>query len=241
MSTSASTDQPSTGAASRPTRRPWFPVIWPALLAGICVFFWNRSEDRGYPNSMIHGSIILTVVGWSGWIILRSGWSIAKRWGVAAVLLGLLSAHYFQFSPIQVINNGDVGIVGWRWRWAEPDRSLDTNVIKPATRLDWQSTPRDYPNFLGDGYWAEVTGVALDPDWETRPPKEVWRQRIGAGWSSFAVVGDYALTQEQRDQYELVTCYDVNTGDLLWIHADQVRFDPGGGGSFGGVGPQATP
>lgn len=241
MSTSASTDQTATEAAFRPTRRPWFLVIWPVLLAGICVFVWIRFEDQGVPNSMIHGAIILTVVGWSGWIILRSGWSNAKRWGVAAVLLGLLSVHYFQISPIEVINNGDLGIVGWRWRWAEPDRSLDTNVIKPATRLDWQSTSQDYPNFLGDGYWAEVTGVALDPDWETRPPKQIWLQPIGAGWSSFAVVGDYAVTQEQRDQFELVACYDIHTGDLLWTHADPVRFDPRGGGSFGGVGPRATP
>ncbi len=241
MSTSASTDQTATETASRPTRRPWFLVIWPVLLAGICVFVWIRFEDQGVPNSMIHGLIILTVVGWSGWIIFLSGWGNAKRWGVAVILLGLLSAHYFQFSPIETINNGDVGIVGWRWRWAEPDRSLDTNVIKPATRLDWQSTSQDYPNFLGDGYWAEVTGVALDPDWETRPPNEVWRQRIGAGWSSFAVVGDYAVTQEQRDQFELVACYDIHTGDLLWTHADEVRFDPRGGGSFGGVGPRATP
>ena len=211
------------------------------LLGVICALAWILYEDPGVPNVTIHASIILTVIGWSAWIILRSRWSAGKRWGIAAVLLGLLSAHYFQFSPIKVINNGDVGIVTWRWRWADPDRNLDTSTIQPDVNLDWQTTPQDYPNFLGEGYWAEVTGVALDPDWETRPPQEVWRQPIGAGWSSFAMVGDYAVTQEQRDQFELVTCYDINTGNLMWTHADNVRFDPGGGGSFGGVGPQATP
>ncbi len=241
MSTPATAVQPTAEAVSRPTRRPWFPVLWPILLAGICAFAWYRFEDRGIFNSMIHGAIIFTVMGWSGWIILRSRWSIGRRWGAAAVLLGLLSTYYFQFSPFKVINNGDVGIVGWRWRWADPDRDLDTKVILPDVTLDWQTTPKDYPNFLGDGYWAEVSGVALASDWEDTPPKEIWRQRIGAGWSSFAMAGDYAVTQEQRDQYELVTCYNVSTGDLLWTHADGVRFDPGGGGSFGGVGPQATP
>ena len=72
MSTSASTDQTATEAASRPTRRPWFLVIWPVLLAGICAFAWHWFEDQGYTNFMIHGAIILTVMGWSGWIILRS-------------------------------------------------------------------------------------------------------------------------------------------------------------------------
>lgn len=241
MSTSASEDQPVTEAASKPTRRPWFPVLWPLLLAGICAFTWYQFEDRGYFNSSIHGAIILTVMGWAGWIILRSGWSTGRRWGTAAVLLGFLSAHYFQLSPIKTINNGDIGIVGWRWRWADPDRDLDASSIRPDVTLDWQTTSHDYPNFLGDGYWSEVKGVALDPDWESRPPKEIWRQRIGAGWSSYAMVGNYAVTQEQRDRFELVTCYDIRTGDLLWTHADEVRFDPGGGGSFGGVGPQATP
>ena len=114
-------------------------------------------------------------------------------------------------------------------------------MTKLPAALDWQTTPHDYSNFLGDGYWAEVKGVALDPDWQSRPPRQKWKQRIGAGWSSCAVVGNYAVTQEQHDENELVTCYDIRTGELLWTHADHVRFDPGGGGSFGGVGPRATP
>jgi outer membrane protein assembly factor BamB len=56
-----------------------------------------------------------------------------------------------------------------------------------------------------------VTGVEIDPDWKSHPPQEVWRQKIGAGWSAFSVVGDYAVTQEQRGNAELVTCYRVST------------------------------
>jgi len=241
MSTQTSTDQPAPIVTSRATPRPWFPVLWPLLLAGICAFIGHRNDDRGIFNSLVHAAIIFTVMGWAGWIILRSGWSPSKRWGIALVMLGLLSVYYFQLSPLKAINNGDVGIVGWRWRWEDPDRELDATVLRPETDLDWQPTPSDYPSFLGNGFWAEVDDVTLDPDWASNPPQEIWRQRIGAGWSSFAVVGNYAVTQEQRDQHELVTCYDIKTGDLLWTYADNVRFDPGGGGSFGGVGPQATP
>lgn len=241
MSTTAPTEQSVAPVAPRPTRRPWFLIVWPAVLAIICVVSWNHFEDQGVTNTIIHVAIILTVLGWSCWIVLRSGWSRVRRWSIASVLLGLLSAHFFQVSPIELINNGDVGIAGWRWRSAEPDRQLVTKEITPDRPLDWQPTASDYPSFLGDGYWAEVLDVVLDPDWKAHPPKELWHQRIGAGWSSFAVVGDYAFTQEQRGNYETVTCYSIITGDLLWTHVDPVRFDPRGGGSFGGVGPQATP
>ena len=211
------------------------------LLAGICVLAQPRIEDQGVANVMVHGAIILTVMGWAAWIILRTRWSFVRRWGGAVLILGLLSVHYFQLSPIKLVNNGDVGIVNWQWRWAPPDGSLDAETIVPKVALDWQSTPHDYPKFLGNGYWAEVMNVTLDSNWKANPPQEIWRQPIGAGWSSYAIVGDYAVTQEQRGEQELVACYRVETGKLLWTHADNVRFDPGGGGSFGGVGPQATP
>jgi outer membrane protein assembly factor BamB len=85
----------------------------------------------------------------------------------------------------------------------------------------------------------------LETDWSLHPPQEVWRTDVGAGWSGFAVVGDYAITQEQRGDQELVVCYrvasDKPTGETVWSHADEIRFDPGGAGALGGVGPRATP
>jgi len=58
-------------------------------------------------------------------------------------------------------------------------------------------------------------------------------------------VGDYAITQEQRGDQELVVCYRISTenpeGETVWSHADTVRFDPGGAGALGGIGPRATP
>jgi outer membrane protein assembly factor BamB len=94
---------------------------------------------------------------------------------------------------------------------------------------------------LGNGCWAEVAEVELETDWKSRPPRQLWKQEIGAGWSGFAIVGDYAVTQEQRGEQELVVCYELKTGKVAWSYADNVRWDPGGGGSLGGIGPRATP
>mgnify|MGYP002624783306 CR=1 FL=1 len=69
----------------------------------------------------------------------------------------------------------------------------------------------------------------------------MWRQPIGAGWSGFAVVGDYAVTQEQRSNKELTVCYEIETGKVAWRHIDRVRWDPTGPGALGGIGPRATP
>jgi outer membrane protein assembly factor BamB len=54
------------------------------------------------------------------------------------------------------------------------------------------------------------------------------------------VVGDYAITQEQRGEHELVVCYRVADGAIVWTHADQTRFDSFTG-QFGDIGPRATP
>src|SRR5205085_2082707 len=108
--------------------------------------------------------------------------------------------------------------------------------------VDWRPTPHDYSRFLGNGYWAEVKGVELETDWKTHPPQELWRHEIGAGWSAFSIVGNYAVTQEQRGENELVTSYKVDTGEPVWTHADKTRFDPADvKGSLGGPGPRATP
>ena len=225
----------------RKSRRYWFPIAWPILLVLFCVIVQLSTDDQGLANSAIHLSVILAAVGWSVWILMRSGPGLSSRIAFAAVLLLPVLAHYLQFSPIETINNGDVGLVGWKWRWSDPDRDLEAKTVKSDRATQLQTTPLDYPGFLGTRYWAEVSEAALDPDWETQPPTELWRQRIGAGWSSFAVVGNLAFTQEQRGEQEMVSCYDLESGDLVWSHADDARFDPSGGGSLGGVGPQATP
>ena len=31
--------------------------------------------------------------------------------------------------------------------------------------------------------------VSLDEDWDAEPPKEIWRIKVGPGWSSFTVAG----------------------------------------------------
>ena len=65
----------------------------------------------------------------------------------------------------------------------------------------------------------------------------MWKQPIGAGWSSFAVAGEYCFTNEQRAGDECLVCYRIRDGQQIWVNTHTERFSE----ISGGEGPRATP
>lgn len=94
-----------------------------------------------------------------------------------------------------------------------------------------------WPAFRGADRSGVIQGVVLEDDWKTSPPKEIWRSRIGPGWSSFSVAADRLFTQEQRGEDEAVVCLDASTGKAIWDFVYPSRFWE----AIGGAGPRATP
>lgn len=129
----------------------------------------------------------------------------------------------------------------WRWaeelgvEWAGDGREKVTETSNGMADLT-TTTDFDWPGFRG----ADRTGIvrATDGlwDWDLKP-QLLWRQPIGLGWSSFAVVGNHCVTQEQRGEFESVVCYELHTGREVWEHSDVAYFDE----VTGGKGPRATP
>jgi outer membrane protein assembly factor BamB len=220
----------------RPLRHKWFPAV---VLASATSWWIWRAIDVRYMTShhlmVVAGSAVLI----SAWYLAYGGRPTRTRAKIVGACWFVALALSAVFKPVY---NGDMGIYSWRLRFAA-DPATSALVRGPGGEIkDWQTTPRDYPGFLGGNYWAEVKGVPLDPDWQTHPPQLVWRHEIGAGWSSFAIVGNYAFTQEQRGDQELVSCYRLDTGEPVWTHEDTARFDPADfQGGLGGIGPRATP
>ena len=110
-------------------------------------------------------------------------------------------------------------------------KSLPTAAPRPSVSTSV------WPGFRGPHRDDIVTGLRINTDWTSTPPKEIWRRPIGPGWSSFAVADDLIYTQEQRGDFELVTCYRATTGEPVWTHPDNARFYE----SNGGPGPRGTP
>ncbi len=234
MNDHASSPSAGKGIPSESRRRRWLIAI---LLVGACLILAcsallrSNQANRFLATSASTG---LTVIAASVWFLFFSGISPKTR---HRLILGTTAGFIALLSMVKLEGcSGDNHPI-FAWRWAKP-HVQKFDVSGPSTAVDLTHTTRDdSPQFLGPQRDAQFTDVKLDRDWEAHPPKLIWKKPIGKGWSSFAVVGDFAVTQEQRDNQEWTVCYRVSTGDVCWTHTDPDEFTS----VIGGDGPRSTP
>ncbi len=162
--------------------------------------------------------------------------TLRRRVGVIGIVLLLVIAATVRVQGV----TGDIHF-RLKWAWSPAiDETLPDAASEVAKNSDvnlLETTQHDWPQFLGPNRLASLPDANLAHDWSESKPKLLWREPIGAGWSSVAIVGHYGVTQEQRGEEELVTCYDLDNGKLQWAHATPVRFHE----VIAGIGPRATP
>lgn len=191
----------------------------------------NPARSLGFPLYVLGGMVAV-------WLPLLGLWTFAwwKRLLVLCVL-GCVLASFWQVIRVDGLSGDALVVFGFR---GTPDpESLPTSLAPAATdaAVSLSPGPDDFAGYLGPNRDGRLPETRLMSDWETSAPRELWRRRVGEGWGGFAIVGELAITQEQRGEVETVVCYDLATGEERWIHSDPLRFVS----SFGGIGPRATP
>jgi len=167
------------------------------------------------------------------WLIFlsRLAWStrlVGCALILAAAVLLKMDGHTGSFFP------------QFSWRWSQQAaREMPELAGAPAAEGEVLETagPENFPRFLGAEMNNWVAGELLPEGWYAEAPQELWRKQIGEGWSSFSVAGGFAFTMEQRGEEEVLVCYELATGDAVWVHAEHVRFEE----SMGDDGPRSTP
>ncbi len=249
----------------RPVR--WWPAISIVALAVVAVLYIWMVEfpSRQMQIQWTGQTVILAVLLLLVWLLFfsRLRWKIRlTSFGAIVLMLGAIPA-LFRMRGI----SGDIfPILEWRWAKSavvalpvSPPIQADTTTA--AISIQTSSAPSlpaasdrpqrveenakaavreistAYPQFLGPHRNAIVNGIRLSRDWSKHPPKLVWRQPIGAGWSAFAVSENFAITQEQRGKVEMVVAYDLKSGRVKWSHGDSTGYES----PITGNGPRATP
>ncbi|MGO9114048.1 MAG: PQQ-binding-like beta-propeller repeat protein [Thermoguttaceae bacterium] len=211
--------------------------------AGAMVF-----ADASFPGvALVLYALPIVVSAWLGWLVLAFllPWPV-RRAGI--LLIFIAAGAVCSLLRIDGANGDFVAKFDWRWAPTPEQRFLAELKSKPMQQADVQPAvvqgpaeiaeqPGDWPGFRGPRRDSRLLGVRIKTDWEQSRPQELWRHRIGPGWSSFAVVGDRLFTQEQRGEDECVVCYDVTKGTEVWAYHDAARFSE----MVAGPGPRATP
>ncbi len=105
----------------------------------------------------------------------------------------------------------------------------DATVAAHATKNYWT-------NFRGPNRDGRYDEMAVLTQWPATGLRQLWKQPIGIGYSSFVVADGRAYTIEQRRSKEIVAAYDIGTGRELWTQGWNASFS-----DSTGDGPRSTP
>ena len=229
-------DDPGNQPTPRRTIR-WWPG-WLIFIAAIGVTAWVRWQaDWPFQKRNLETGkvvIIATILLLVWWTFLSRATN-RLRLGVTFGLIGLavLGAALFRIRGV----SGDlVPLLEFRWSNQEMPSAAATNAAVKSPALNPSAT-YSFPQFYGPDRNGVLPGPKLETNWTSHPPEVLWRQKVGPARSGFAIVGELALTQEQRGEDECVVAYGLATGQQIWLHTDQTHYNT----VIAGNGPHATP
>jgi outer membrane protein assembly factor BamB len=179
---------------------------------GLAIVAWAVATKR-VPNRLRFPTMVVAILLASGsWILIRTN--------------GMTADAHEDFD--------------WRWAKTAEEKLLAQSNSDQATIPTVQAAVKkgaNWPGFRGANRDGIIHGVQIETNWSAKPPVEIWHKPVGPGCSSFAAMGNVFFTQEQRGEFETVSCYDLVTCKPIWSHRDKARFYD----SHAGAGPRSTP
>ncbi len=95
----------------------------------------------------------------------------------------------------------------------------------------------DWPRWRG----PDANGISKETGWSSQwpagGPKQVWKTKIGTGFTSFSVSNGRVYTMGNASDTDTIFCFDANDGKELWKHSYPAKLEPN---AYEG-GPNATP
>lgn len=216
----------------------WFIIVLGITLLCIAVSLWAVPNDRAMANVlMIFVLMILGFVLYVRFVIYSPAAFIVRM----VVLFGMpllagIGILLFEISAVSGLLLPKIQLRGTKLA-DETLQQAATQIELGTVDLRSENSNLDYPRFLGPAGHPHITNASWTADPNVDNVKLLWKRDIGAGWSSFAIVNGFAVTCEQRGDEEIVSCYDLQGGELRWAHAVKQRHAT----LLGGVGPRATP
>jgi outer membrane protein assembly factor BamB len=177
------------------------------------------------------------------WVRTFSQWSMN---GQIIAIVALVAAQAGVHQLVRLDGFAGDGRPIWTWSWRPTPQQALAEHQQRSARVSADDKPvvdlRSTTSYDSAGFRGkERDGISrAEPfalDWQANPPRKLWRHAIGSGWSSFAVVGDYCVTHEQRGEREATVCCGLKTGREIWAHLEQARFHE----PTSAEGPRATP
>lgn len=218
----------------------WSVVVLWILALNISALFTDESITSGMMGMMFPAFAIpvLSLV-FVAWAVLTQNLSQSLRRVSMVLSIVLASGMWILLRSDGMTGDARIDLA-WRWSKTHEEKLLalgskeNTAINSPVAII---GTDAEWPGFRGELRDGKVEGLRIETDWKTSPPVELWRRPIGPGCSSFAVHGDLMYTQEQRGNNEVVSCYNLKTGDPIWKYSYEARFWD----SHAGAGPRSTP
>lgn len=87
-----------------------------------------------------------------------------------------------------------------------------------ATILTFPAVAEDWPQWRGPKRDGISTEKGWQSSWPASGPKKLWSKPVGVGYSSVAVSDGRVYTMGNVENRDIVSCFDAETGDLVWKH-----------------------